>query len=129
MPIDSEKRTRLEAAGFKIGTVTEFLELTPEESMLIEMKLALSRSLKQRRTAQHLSQTALAIKLNSSQSRIAKMEAGDPGVSIDLLLGALLATGATRADISRAICSDTDGALRTDAKAVSEHAHVEENTA
>lgn len=112
MPIDSEKRARLEAAGFKIGTVTEFLELTPEESTLIEMKLALSRSLKQRRTAQHLSQTALATKLDSSQSRIAKMEAGDPGVSIDLLLRALLATGATRADIGQAICSDADDGLR-----------------
>ena len=115
MPIDPEKKARLEAAGFKVGTVTEFLELTPEESMLIEMKLALSRSLKQRRTAQHLSQTALATKLDSSQSRIAKMEAGDPGVSIDLLLRALLATGATRAEIGQAICSDGDRIVRSNA--------------
>ncbi|MFM2063630.1 MAG: hypothetical protein RLZZ507_3301 [Cyanobacteriota bacterium] len=34
----------LEAKGWKVGTVAEFLELTPEEAALIEIKLALSRS-------------------------------------------------------------------------------------
>lgn len=39
------KRSRLEANGWKVGTVAEFLDLAPEESALIETKLALSRRL------------------------------------------------------------------------------------
>ena len=42
--MDEEKKKRLEAKGWKVGTVAEFLELTPEEAMLVEIKLALSRN-------------------------------------------------------------------------------------
>lgn len=101
--MNEEKRARLEAAGFKIGTVAEFLELTPEENALVEIKLALSNDLRQRRRKQSLSQTDLADRLKSSQSRIAKIEAGDPSVSFDLLLRALLAVGASREDVGRTI--------------------------
>lgn len=45
--MDLAKRQRLEAAGWKIGTVTEFLELTPVESEIIELKLAISQELKE----------------------------------------------------------------------------------
>ncbi len=105
MTMDRDKRARLEAAGFQVGLVAEFLQLTPEESALIEMKLALSTALRERRRAQQLSQTALARRLESSQSRVAKMEAGDPSVSIDLLMRALLATGATREELGEVIAS------------------------
>jgi DNA-binding XRE family transcriptional regulator len=97
------KRKRLERAGWRVGTAAEFLDLAPEEVGLIEMRLALSASLKARRLKQGLSQQALASRLASSQSRIAKMEAGDPSVSIDLLIRALLAIGAAPRDIARAI--------------------------
>jgi ribosome-binding protein aMBF1 (putative translation factor) len=95
------KRKRIEAAGWSVGSTADFLELSPEEAAFIELKLRLSESLRKRRTRQNLSQTALAKKLKSSQSRVAKMEAGDPSVSVDLLLKALLATGATRNDLAR----------------------------
>src|SRR5581483_4278956 len=49
-----------------------------------------------RRAELGLSQAVVAKRLGSSQSRVAKMEAGDPSVSLDLLLRALLALGATR---------------------------------
>jgi DNA-binding transcriptional regulator YiaG len=103
--MDTAKRARLEAAGFRVGSVAEFLALTPEESALVEMKLALSAALKQQRQAQQLSQTALAKRLQSSQSRVAKMEAGDPSVSIDLLMRALLAAGATREELGKVIAA------------------------
>ena len=45
----------------------------------------------------------LAKRLRSSQSRVAKMEASDPAVSIDLLIRALLAAGAKKKDIAKAI--------------------------
>jgi predicted XRE-type DNA-binding protein len=101
--MEPTKRQKLEAAGWKIGTVAEFLELTPEEEAIIEIRLSLSKSLKKLRKQQELSQQKLAENLNSSQSRVAKMEASDPSVSIDLLIKSLLSLGATRADIATAI--------------------------
>jgi len=97
---DAEKSVR--ALGWKDGTVAEFLGLTPEESALIEIKLALSRRLRERRQKQ-MTQAQLAEKLQSSQSRIAKAETGDGSVSIELLVRAMLATGATPKEIGRAI--------------------------
>lgn len=101
--MEPTKRQKLEAAGWKVGTVAEFLDLSPEEEMIIEIRLSLSKSLKQLRKQQELSQQKLAEQINSSQSRVAKMESADPSVSIDLLIKSLLALGATREDIAAAI--------------------------
>ena len=103
--MNPKKRAQLENAGFKVGSVADFLELTPEENALVEIKLALSNSLRQKRQTQSLSQNDLAERLHSSQSRVAKMEAGEPGVSFDLLLRALLAVGATREELGDLIAS------------------------
>ena len=97
------KRKALENAGWKIGDVSEFLELTPEETALIEMRLALSHALQKHRKTQHLTQIDLAKRLGSSQSRVAKMEAADSSVSFDLLIRGLLAAGAKNTDIANAI--------------------------
>ena len=97
------KQRKLEAAGWQVGSASEFLELSPEETALVETKLALSAALRARRTAKHLSQADLAKRLKSSQSRIAKMEAADRTVSVDLLLRGLFALGATAHDVARAI--------------------------
>jgi DNA-binding transcriptional regulator YiaG len=88
---------------FGIGDAADFLALTPEEAALVETKLALSGSVRDRRMAQGLSQAELAKRLKSSQSRIAKVEAADPTVSADLLLRALFALGATPGDVASAI--------------------------
>ena len=97
------KRARLEASGWRIGTAADFLNLTPEEAAFVETKLALSQTLRLRRTALRLSQLTLAKRLHSSQSRVAKMEAGDATVSVDLLLRALFALGAKPRDVAEAI--------------------------
>jgi DNA-binding XRE family transcriptional regulator len=99
----ASKRRLLEAAGWKIGSANDFLGLTPEESAFVELKLTLSASLKERRQRHGLSQSDLAKRLRSSQSRVAKMEASDPAVSLDLLVRALLAAGAKKKDIAKAI--------------------------
>ena len=101
--MDPIKRQKLEAAGWKVGTVAEFLELTPEEEAIVEIRVALSKALKKMRQQERLSQQKLAEKTNSSQSRVAKMEAADRSVSIDLLIKSLLSLGATREDIAAAI--------------------------
>jgi predicted XRE-type DNA-binding protein len=97
------KRATLEAHGWRFGSAADFLELTPEEAAFVETKLALSQSVRDRRKAQGLSQAALARRLSSSQSRVAKIEAADPSVSIDLLLRALFALGAKPRDVASAI--------------------------
>ncbi len=103
--MDLAKRQRLEAAGWKVGTVEEFLELTPVESELIELKLALGRKLKEIRKSQNISQKELAKRMESSQSRVAKIESGDPSVSLDLITRALCLSGVTRRQIAEAIIS------------------------
>ena len=92
--MDKSKRKRLESAGWKIGTVNELLDLSPEESAYIELKLQLAKNLQKRRIAKKLTQTDVARIIKSSQSRVAKMESGDPTVSVDLLIRSLLALGA-----------------------------------
>jgi len=99
----SSKRARLEAQGWRVGSAADFLNLTPEEAAFVETKLALSQCVRDRRAAQNISQAALAKRLNSSQSRVAKMEAADATVSVDLLLRALFALGAKPRDVALAI--------------------------
>jgi predicted XRE-type DNA-binding protein len=100
--MDDSKRKRLEAKGWKVGSVSEFLDLAPEETALIEIKLALSRYLKERRQ-DAMTQAELAEKLHSSQPRVAKAENGDASVSIELLIRAMLATGVTPREIGQVI--------------------------
>jgi len=100
-----EKRKRLEAAGWRVGTVSEFLGLTDEEEALIELKLDLARAVRTERIRRRLTQEELGKVLGSSQSRVAKMEAGDPTVSIDLLVRSLLRLGASRRDLARHLSS------------------------
>ena len=97
----ADKKRKLEAAGWRIGDAKDFLELTPEEAEFVEIKLVLSRRLRRLREEQNWTQAEFAQRVGSSQSRVAKMEAGDPTVSIDLLVRSLLAAGASRKELGR----------------------------
>ena len=99
------KRQRLERKGWKVGTAEQFLELSPEESAYIDLKLRFGHILKQRRKALPLTQVELARRIHSSQSRVAKMESGDPSVSLDLLIRSLLALGVSNKDLAEAVGS------------------------
>lgn len=99
------KKERLEKAGFRVGSVRDFLELRDAENAVIEVRVMLAQTLKSRRIQCHMSQAALAKELGSSQSRVAKMEAGDPSVSLDLLLRSLFALGSTTAQVGKAIAA------------------------
>ena len=102
-PMEKHKKQQLIARGWKVGTADEFLELTSEEAAYVELKLVLSDYLKQQRQQRKLTQGELGKLLQSSQSRVAKMEAGDPSVSLYLLVRSLLALGASREDLARMI--------------------------
>ena len=97
------KRERLEKKGWKVGSAEEFLGLSPDEAAYIDLKLRLGAALLRHRKKDRLTQVELARRINSSQSRVAKMEGGDPSVSLDLLIRSLLALGASHQDLARAI--------------------------
>ena len=99
------KRKALEAKGWRFGSADDFLGLSEEELALIDLKIALGSALKQRRQKKRLTQKAAADAIASSQSRVAKMEAGDPSVSIDLLVKSMITLGASRKDVAKAIAS------------------------
>ncbi len=104
-PMNETKRKRLEALGWRFGTVKEFLGLSHEESEFIELKLRLAHSLRARRLKKGLGQIQAAKIIHSSQSRVAKMEAADSSVSVDLLVRAHFALGASGPELGRIIAT------------------------
>lgn len=101
----TSKRQKLEAAGWKVGTTSDFLGLTQEEEALLEMKLSLAKQLNERRRKEKVTQTQLAAMIGSSQSRVAKMEVADRSVSFDLIFRSLFSLGATHKEIGNIIAS------------------------
>ena len=101
------KRGKLEPEVWKLGDARDFLKLSDDEAAYIELKLGQRDRLRATRDAKGVSQVELARLIGSSQSRVAKMEAGDPSVSMDLLIKALLALGATRKEIGNAVWAST----------------------
>lgn len=98
-----QKRKRLEAKGWTIGSAEDFLRLTPEEAALVEIRLNLADGVRELRKQRHLTQSGLARLLGSSQSRVAKVETADDSVSLDLLIRSFLAMGATAGDLAKVI--------------------------
>jgi DNA-binding XRE family transcriptional regulator len=101
----AEKKRKLEAAGWQLGDAKDFLNLSAEEAEFVEIKLALASRLRRLREERNWTQAEFARRVGSSQSRVAKMEAGDPTVSIDLLVRSLLAAGANRREVGRIVGS------------------------
>jgi DNA-binding XRE family transcriptional regulator len=103
--MDKKKKELLKIKGWKVGSTEEFLDLSEEELAYIELKISLSRLTKEIRAKRQLTQQQTADLISSSQSRVAKIEAGDPSVSVDLQIRSLLALGASKEDLAEAIIS------------------------
>lgn len=101
--MDNKQRARLEAAGYEFLTVTEFLGLTPEGEILVEMRLALGNLLRQYRKEAKIRQVDVAQKAKTTQSRIARVEAAEASVSTDAMLLAMLAAGVPAQKIGETI--------------------------
>jgi predicted XRE-type DNA-binding protein len=101
--MDDEKRERLEENGWKVGSASEFLDLDESDETLIELRLALTKRLRQLRTDQGVSQEQLAERLGTSQPRVSKMENVHEAVSLDSLISSLVELGADRREIGRII--------------------------
>jgi hypothetical protein len=103
IPVDKDKEERLTSGGWRVGHTCEFLGLSAEEAAFVKLKLALAAYLRETRTRSGWTQSQVAHRLGSSQSRVAKMEAADASVSLDLLVRSLLALGASRTEVGRVI--------------------------
>ncbi len=102
--MNEQRRAELEVKGFKVSTVQEFMDLTDEDMEIIDLRVALVKALRKlRQETLDVSQETFAELIGSSQSRVAKMEAGDPSVSLDLLLKSLVRGGVTREEIGEAL--------------------------
>lgn len=97
--MDAKKRKALEAAGFRVGTVAEFLGLTPEEERLVELRVSLGRAVRHRRERADLTQQQLAERARTTQPRIAKIESAAGGVTLDRMFAALFAAGGSMRDL------------------------------
>ncbi|MEH6583569.1 MAG: helix-turn-helix transcriptional regulator [Halioglobus sp.] len=97
------RRKQLERHGWIMGSSSDFLGLSQQDAAYIEMKIALSHKLKSQRLRKKLSQREAASLLNCCQSRIARMESGDPGTSIDQLIRSLMALGVPPKLLARTI--------------------------
>jgi hypothetical protein len=98
--MDAAKRRKIEESGWRVATVEEFLDLSPEDSAYIELKLALRDAMKRLRTARRLTQAQLARRMGTSQPNVARVESGDPAVSLDWLIRGLFALGASRSELA-----------------------------
>jgi DNA-binding XRE family transcriptional regulator len=98
--MDKTKRKALEAAGFRVGTVQEFLGLTDEENQIVELRVAIALRVRALRRKLNLTQEQFAKRIGSSQSRVAKLEAGSPDVSLDLMFRGFFAAGGRLADLT-----------------------------
>ena len=105
--MNEKKRKQLESAGWKVGSAAEFLKLSPEESVFVELRVVLAHHLRVERESKGMTQTEVAELVGSSQSRVAKMEAAEPEVSVDLLVRTLLALGVTRKGLAKIIAAPT----------------------
>ncbi len=101
--MEKKKRERLLAAGWKVSTAAEFLDLSPEEEALVEARIALTRRIRSVREEKGMTQVQVARLIGSSQSRVAKMEAADRTVSIDMMMRTLFRLGQTPRQVGRAL--------------------------
>ncbi len=96
-------RKKLEAHGWSVGSAQDFLGLSNEENSYLFIKISLAHALAENRAKVGISQLELAKRMHSSQSRVAKMEAGDSSVSTDLLIKALLYLGLEPKDVGKCV--------------------------
>ena len=104
--MNDAKKQRLVEKGWTVGNAEDFLQLSADEAAYVELRLKLSHSLRTQRQNKNLTQVQLAKLVQSSQSRVAKMEAGDSSISLDLLIRSLLALGASNRDLADMIGRD-----------------------
>ena len=108
--MDKKRKQQLEEKVFRVGSAADFLELTPEEEAYIDIRLDISNMVQSQRGKRGWTQDQLARAIGSSQSRIAKLEGGDPGISMDLMIKALLRLGTSKKQIGKLLEGELEAA-------------------
>ena len=101
--MEKRRRDRLRKDGWENSAVSEVLSVSPDEEALVEARIALTRRIRQVREARGLTQIQVAKLIGSSQSRVAKMEAADRSVSIDMMMRTLFRLGQSPKQVGRAL--------------------------
>ena len=114
--MERARMRRLREAGWSPRDAAAFLAASDPEAAVVEARRSLASALRRRRNARELTQVRLAALLGSSQSRVAKMEAADATVSLELLMRGLVVMGATRGDVGRALAERGRAAAATGAE-------------
>ena len=101
---------RIKAAGYKVTTADEWLGLTPEESQLVDIRLALAEQLEEVRKEKGISQAQLAARMGTKQSGIARMVNRPETSSMDNLVKGLIALGVPISKIAACLilCTGTN---------------------
>ena len=73
-------KDKLKAAGWKVGSTSEFLDLSPDEEAMIEIRHVLANYLREWRTRKNLTQVQLAKAVKSSRAGQLMLGAG-PGIT------------------------------------------------
>lgn len=97
--MNKKMRESLERAGYVFGDADDFLGLTEEESRLIDIRLAVSRAVRNARLAKKLTQAQAAKILETSQPNVSNIEMAAADVTLDLMYRSLIRLGGTAVDV------------------------------
>ncbi len=86
--------------GWVQGDTADFLGLSDEESLLIDLKITTAMAIRRLRAQQKITQEQLAAMARVDQSRVAKIENCSPRITLDAMLMLLFVLGGTLADLT-----------------------------
>lgn len=98
--------------GITETSIQELLGLSDADVLLIDLKIVLKAAVKKHRLKVGMTQKALAELIDSSQSRIAKLEGGDSSVSIDMMINCLFHMGVKELGLASIVCPEVEEQLR-----------------
>lgn len=102
--MNENTRRALEAAGHHVTeSAAEAMGLPAWHDTHWEILEDLRRAVREKRMSAGVTQAELARRLGVKQPNIAALEGNDPRISMDAMVRAMLALGATRAELGRAI--------------------------
>jgi predicted XRE-type DNA-binding protein len=92
--MNAEKRKALEAQGYKVyDHAGDAVGMTAEEKELMDIRITLAIEVRKRREKLKMSQKDLAVRLKTTQPRVAKIEQAASDVSFDHIYRAYAAVG------------------------------------
>jgi len=89
----TKKKKALESVGYKVTDTAEWLGLSPEEEAIVNMRVNFAMEIERVCKERGITQQALAEKIGTRQSGVARMLNNPSKVTIDSLIKTLLVLG------------------------------------